>query len=222
VRAVAPPPDGDDLPPAGQRRALRVALRLSDPEAEAGLTDALRAAGLMPLGDGAADLPAPDAVLTDAPPSPAAGAGGPPVLVLAEGAPAMLRALRAGARGVLPAGAPAGEVVAALAVVARGAAVLPPGLLRGLLGPPPVVAEDRPREAPPPPETAAAGVVLTPREREVLDLLAAGASNKVIARRLGLSFHTAKAHVASVLQKLGAGSRADAVARGARAGLVLL
>ncbi|WP_431267114.1 helix-turn-helix domain-containing protein [Dankookia sp. P2] len=63
---------------------------------------------------------------------------------------------------------------------------------------------------------------LTRREREVLDLLAAGASNKVIARRLNLSFHTAKAHVASVLQKLGAGSRADAVARGARAGLVLL
>jgi DNA-binding NarL/FixJ family response regulator len=56
----------------------------------------------------------------------------------------------------------------------------------------------------------------------VLDLLAAGASNKVIARRLNLSFHTAKAHVASVLQKLGASSRADAVARGARAGLVLL
>ncbi len=56
----------------------------------------------------------------------------------------------------------------------------------------------------------------------MLALLADGASNKVIARRLGLSFHTAKAHVAAVLQKLGAGSRADAVARGARAGLVLL
>jgi two-component system, NarL family, nitrate/nitrite response regulator NarL len=87
---------------------------------------------------------------------------------------------------------------------------------------------------PPPPATtaAAAPVVmvaaepaagsLTPREREVLALLAAGAANKVIARRLGVSFHTAKAHVASVLAKLGASSRADAVARGVRAGLVLL
>jgi DNA-binding NarL/FixJ family response regulator len=87
--------------------------------------------------------------------------------------------------------------------------VLPRGLLAGLVGP-----------CPPPPDLPAGG--LTPREREVLALLADGASNKVIARRLGLSFHTAKAHVAAVLQKLGAGSRADAVARGARAGLVLL
>jgi DNA-binding CsgD family transcriptional regulator len=63
---------------------------------------------------------------------------------------------------------------------------------------------------------------LTRREREVLDLLAAGASNKLIARRLGLSFHTVKAHVAAVLDKLGAASRADAVARGARQGLVML
>jgi DNA-binding NarL/FixJ family response regulator len=56
----------------------------------------------------------------------------------------------------------------------------------------------------------------------VLDLLAAGASNKLIARQLGLSFHTVKAHVAAVLDKLGAASRADAVARGARQGLVML
>ncbi|TDG23867.1 response regulator transcription factor, partial [Paracraurococcus ruber] len=112
----------------------------------------------------------------------------------------------AGARAVLPPDAPAAQLEAALVAVTRGLAVLPPVALATLAG----------REAAP----VEAG--LTRREREVLDLLAAGASNKVIARRLGLSFHTAKAHVASVLQKLGAGSRADAVARGARAGLVLL
>jgi DNA-binding CsgD family transcriptional regulator len=63
---------------------------------------------------------------------------------------------------------------------------------------------------------------LTPRELEVLALIAAGASNKLIARRLAISVHTAKFHVAGVLEKLGAHSRAEAVAIGARAGLVLL
>lgn len=61
---------------------------------------------------------------------------------------------------------------------------------------------------------------LTPREREVLDLLADGLSNKGIAARLGISEHTAKFHVASVLAKLGAANRADAVRRGVRRGLV--
>jgi DNA-binding CsgD family transcriptional regulator len=63
---------------------------------------------------------------------------------------------------------------------------------------------------------------LTPRELEVLALLAAGASNKWIARRLGISVHTAKFHVAGVLEKLSAHSRAEAVAVAARLGLVLL
>lgn len=135
-----------------------------------------------------------------------------PVLVLAEGA-AALAALRAGARAVLPRDAPAADLGSALAAVARGLVVLPADLLAMLVGrEEPAMAAGPGGEAP----------GLTRREREVLDLLAAGASNKVIARRLGLSFHTAKAHVAAVLQKLGAGSRADAVARGARAGLVLL
>jgi DNA-binding CsgD family transcriptional regulator len=56
----------------------------------------------------------------------------------------------------------------------------------------------------------------------VLALIAAGASNKVIARQLGISVHTAKFHVTGVLEKLGAHSRAEAVANGARLGLVLL
>lgn len=63
---------------------------------------------------------------------------------------------------------------------------------------------------------------LTPREHEVLSLLAHGASNKVIARELEISVHTAKFHVASVLAKLGARNRSDAVAIGIRRGLVLL
>jgi DNA-binding CsgD family transcriptional regulator len=67
-----------------------------------------------------------------------------------------------------------------------------------------------------------AGVALTARELEVLALLAEGASNKLIARRLGISAHTAKYHVASLLEKLDAVSRTDAVAQAARIGMLHL
>ena len=67
-----------------------------------------------------------------------------------------------------------------------------------------------------------AGIALTSRELEVLALLAEGASNKLIARRLGISTHTAKYHVASLLEKLDAVSRTDAVAHAARIGVLHL
>jgi two-component system nitrate/nitrite response regulator NarL len=181
--------------PGASAPAIPVALRLAD----AGV--ALRLAALpgqVPIAQLAAVL------VTDGMPQPGDPAA---ILVLAEGEAAK-QALRAGARGVLPLAAEPAEVLAALPVLVRGLSVLTEPLLAALAG-------RDPGAAPP-----AAG--LTPREREVLALLAAGASNKVIARRLGMSFHTAKAHVAAVLHKLGAGSRADAVARGARMGLVLL
>jgi DNA-binding NarL/FixJ family response regulator len=63
---------------------------------------------------------------------------------------------------------------------------------------------------------------LTTREREVLRLLAAGLGNKEIAAKLSISEHTAKFHVASILGKLGAASRTEAVALGMRHGLILL
>jgi DNA-binding CsgD family transcriptional regulator len=65
-------------------------------------------------------------------------------------------------------------------------------------------------------------VALSPRELEVLALLAEGASNKLIARRLGISAHTAKYHVASLMEKLDAVSRTDAVAHAARIGVLHL
>ena len=65
-------------------------------------------------------------------------------------------------------------------------------------------------------------IVLTARELEVLALLAEGASNKQIGRRLGISAHTAKYHVASLLEKLDAVSRTDAVAHAARLGVINL
>ena len=63
---------------------------------------------------------------------------------------------------------------------------------------------------------------LTPRERDVLLLMAEGASNKTIARRLGISVHTAKFHVGSLLDKLDATGRTDAVAHAARLGVINL
>ena len=73
--------------------------------------------------------------------------------------------------------------------------------------------------APPGP---ASDIALTARELEVLALLAEGASNKLIARRLGISLHTAKYHVGSLLEKLDAVSRTDAVAQAARIGVLHL
>jgi len=69
---------------------------------------------------------------------------------------------------------------------------------------------------------ADAEVPLTPRELEVLALLAEGASNKMIARRLGISVHTAKFHVGSLIDKLDAVGRTDAVAHAARLGVIHL
>lgn len=74
-----------------------------------------------------------------------------------------------------------------------------------------------------PEETAASlPIHLSPREAEVLALLAEGAPNKVIARRLGISVHTVKFHVAALLVKLGAANRTDAIATAMRQGLVLV
>ena len=72
------------------------------------------------------------------------------------------------------------------------------------------------------PEDNQAHPALSPREAEVLALLAEGAPNKVIARRLNISVHTAKFHVAAILIKLGAANRTDAIAIAMRQGLVLV
>jgi DNA-binding NarL/FixJ family response regulator len=64
--------------------------------------------------------------------------------------------------------------------------------------------------------------MLTARELEVLRMMAEGAPNKIIAWRLGISEHTVKFHVASILSRLGASSRTEAVTIGIRRGLVLL
>ena len=65
-------------------------------------------------------------------------------------------------------------------------------------------------------------LLLTPRELEVLTLLAEGLSNKAIARRLGISVHTAKFHVSTLMDKLDAVGRTDAVAHAVRRGVIHL
>lgn len=71
-------------------------------------------------------------------------------------------------------------------------------------------------------EVSAPQAPLTAREQQVLQLLASGMPNKSIARRLSISPHTAKFHVASILSKLGASSRTEAVSIGARGGYLML
>lgn len=115
----------------------------------------------------------------------------------------------AGVLGLLPRDTGPERLVAALMAVAQGLAVLDPSLVPPLLGT---------RDQPVPPLVEE----LTPRELEVLDLLAEGLSNKAIALRLGISEHTVKFHVNAVMGKLGAQSRTEAVVRATRLGLILL
>ena len=126
---------------------------------------------------------------------------------------ASLDALHAGARAILPRSAGGAQIAAAIAAGGHDLATLPRRLIEALVDTGAHDA-DEPRQD--------GGVALTPRELEVLAAMADGASNKAIARRLGISFHTAKFHVAAILAKLDADSRTEAVARAAHLGLVML
>jgi two-component system nitrate/nitrite response regulator NarL len=134
---------------------------------------------------------------------------GRPVVALIADEAAAADVWSAGARGVLLREASPESMTAALRSAAEGLAVFDPTFV------PPLSASrtqpsDRLTEE------------LTPREREVLQLLARGHSNKEIARQLGISEHTVKFHVNSILGKLNVQSRTEAVVRATRLGLVLL
>jgi DNA-binding NarL/FixJ family response regulator len=127
-----------------------------------------------------------------------------------------LDALYAGASAILPRSAESTEIATAIDVARRGLALLPRHVLERLLDASSPTSEDSLRD------DGASRLSLTPREHEVLAVMADGASNKIIARRLGISIHTAKFHVAAILAKLDADSRTEAVARAAHLGLVML
>jgi DNA-binding NarL/FixJ family response regulator len=122
----------------------------------------------------------------------------------------LVAALSGRAWGYLPRDASGERLAALVRAVANGLVAIDPELARQTIGLPAVVASEEPGEE------------LTPREREVLQLIALGLPNKAIATRLAISEHTVKFHVASILSRLGATSRTDAVRIGARRGLVVL
>jgi DNA-binding NarL/FixJ family response regulator len=141
-------------------------------------------------------------------------AGDTSIILLLDHAPSgfVAEAMRAGVRAVLPSQVTTEQLGAALRATVEGLIVLHPSDAQNLFPAASLAAQP----------LAELPEALTPREREVLQMLASGLANKEIAARLSISDHTVKFHVASILGKLGAATRTEAVALGIRRGLVLL
>lgn len=142
------------------------------------------------------------------------GAHAPAVLLLGGGpaATGVARLLRAGVRGILPHDPSEREVLAAIEAVAAGLLVLHPSSA------PAAAARAGGRR----PAGQAATEPLTPRELEVLAMLAEGMGNRAIASAMGITTHTVKFHVAAIVDKLHARRRTDAVAIAMRLGVLLV
>jgi len=134
------------------------------------------------------------------------------ILVNAPQSEWTIEAIRLGVQAVLPRRAEGEEIIAAILAARVGLIVLHPDAIDSLVGFSPLVGRELPLPL----------VALTPREIEVLNMIAEGLGNKVIARRLGISEHTVKFHVSSIFTKLNAKSRTEAVTLGARQGLIML
>ena len=130
--------------------------------------------------------------------------------------------LAGGVRGILPDDATAEEIAAAVDAVAAGLVVVPPEIVADLVAARPTPGDGARDFAAARPQSTVAQPALTPREREVLSMLAEGLPNKLIAARLGISEHTVKTHLEAIFEKLGASTRAEAVALGVRRGMLLL
>jgi DNA-binding NarL/FixJ family response regulator len=134
----------------------------------------------------------------------------PSLLVIDVGSSRLVTsALRAGIRGAISSDATSQEIEGAVHAVNAGLVATTPTFLTEILPEPQIFAEELAEP-------------LSTRELEVLDLLAEGLSNKLIAHRLNISEHTVKTHVASIFAKLGASSRTEAVSQAVRRGLVML
>ncbi|MFG1819493.1 response regulator [Kribbella sp. NPDC049174] len=130
------------------------------------------------------------------------------VLTMFEDDDSVFAAMRAGARGYLVKGAEQDEIARAIRAVAAGEAIFGPGVARRVLSffsAPPPAAEPFPE--------------LTTRERQILDLLAAGLSNTAIANRLDLAAKTVANNVSTIFTKLGIADRATAIIQARNAGL---
>ena len=200
----------------GEAGRRLVSVAVTDPELAERLREAIAGdPGLMLLPAGFPPDEA-DVFILDA--ADAGGSLDAPAILLTDERDAIHR-LREGASAVLPPDIAARQLRAAIHAVAANLIVLTIESLRD------EAREDAWDEAAE--DDLLTGksrnkIALTPREIEVLALLAEGASNKLIARRLGISFGTAKFHVASLLAKLGARSRSDALAQGLRRGHIML
>ena len=148
------------------------------------------------------------------------------VVIGAEGEEWLLEALRGGVvRATLPHEASTDEIIAAVAAVSTGLFAIDAETFAVVLSPSTSIADDS--------ADAHAGEermssveplldALTSREREVLEMLAEGLSNKEIAWRMKISEHTVKFHVASIFAKLSASTRTEAVMHGIRQGLIMI
>ena len=215
---------------------IRVLIIAASPLARAGLENLLAArqievagsvASIDALADQLSDL-AVDSVLVDSTGEPfepfldaVIGSGLASdfsVVLLAEAASpaALAEALRGGVRAILPNDISPDQLVAALHAAASGLLVLQPAQVSAAVNNGVAGSSARTNGLD---ELAES---LTPRESEVLQMLASGLGNKEIAAKLEISDHTVKFHVASILGKLGAATRTEAVALGIRRGLVLL
>ena len=169
----------------------------------------LTRAGCESLIEGAADLEPvesaaqADVILSDELPQAFEGSESLPVVILSEER-LTARLVGLGIRAVLPREAAPEQIVAALYAAAAGLIALPVGMNSAMI--------------PLTPESTIEN--LTPRESEALEMLAEGLSNKQIAAHLNISEHTAKFHVNSILNKLGAGTRTEAVMSALRRGLL--
>jgi two-component system nitrate/nitrite response regulator NarL len=176
---------------------IRVWIETASNVTRAGLESLLESSGDIHLVDSPSHA---DVVLLDEPPDRQSAA---PALLLTDELPTS-RMLRLGVHAILPREAAAEQIVAALYAASAGLIAVP--------------AESSSLIVPAASESLVEN--LTPREMETLEMLAEGLSNKQIAARLSISEHTAKFHVNSILGKLDAATRTEAVMRGIRTGLL--
>jgi DNA-binding NarL/FixJ family response regulator len=202
---------------------IRVEIRSPSPFAQAGLQNAISADSRFEIVAGhGSDSDHPDVILVDGfdaeiatVPASTPKTQSTRFVLLTDGvAPSeFARLTQLGVRAILPRDSSTQEITAALEAASEDLTVIAPGFLPELLpaGPTERVETGDYLQEP-----------LTAREREVLTLLAEGAENKEIAARLKISDNTAKFHVSSILGKLGATTRTEAVTRGYRLGLIFI
>jgi DNA-binding NarL/FixJ family response regulator len=208
-----------------ESKRIRVQILTQSPQTRARLRDIIAAAPGLELSDGSSSPGAPPAVVifdpepvgdSSSPGSPLSPASSRTLILTdrlsEEWARELLsrRAAGAVARSAQPA-----EIIAAVESVAAGLIVFSPGLLAGTL-PQPGPARESPSGA------GALHDPLTPREMDVLRMLADGLSNKEVALQLHISEHTVKYHLSSVFGKLGVSSRTEAVMVGIQRGIILI